>query len=133
MTDPREQAIEEAAKALAKHDGHHLDGFASLKNMMYRGYARRAIDTYEKYRARLDGAKMMPREADMNMLIAGLDALVTEIKRQNGPRPQVDDGQVLTDDEAAQRYMALGSEVRSSHEVAEAYRAMHDATPKEMD
>lgn len=86
MTSPREQAIEAAETAaltaMCEHgvrsdvlymlvygDGRGTIGPGCMKKVL-----TAAIDAYLAARARLDGAKMMPREATEEMLEAGIDA-----------------------------------------------------------
>ncbi|MFZ5674265.1 MAG: hypothetical protein ACOZAM_14990 [Pseudomonadota bacterium] len=76
MTSPREQAIEAAAKAAYAHGGSETswdETGASFREHCIE-YTGIAIDAYLAARARLDGAKMMPREATEEMLEAGIDA-----------------------------------------------------------
>jgi hypothetical protein len=66
MTSPREQAIEEAAKAICTLVHERVvdwDALPKDERDNYSLLARAAIVKYEQARARLDGAKMMPREA----------------------------------------------------------------------
>lgn len=105
MTSPREQAIEEAAKAICTLVHERVvdwDALPKDERDNYSLLARAAIVKYEQARARLDGAKMMPREATAAMKAAGI------------------------------RGLELPNRLQSSR-AASAYRAMHDATPKEMD
>ena len=57
------------------------------------------------------------------MVVAGLVALVTEIQRIQGPLEPVEDGQVLTEEQAVQRYMKLGAMTRSGREVVKCLKA----------
>lgn len=67
------------------------------------------------------------REPSEAMNVGGLIGLVTEIERMNGPREPVVDGQELTDEQVANRYMNLGAIMRSSNEVEACWQAMIDA------
>lgn len=102
MTSPREQAIEEAAKAIFLEKTGLTNWEVSIAKDNFRRYARRAIDAYEQARARLDGAKMMPREATDAMCRDGA-AKLRAFYDEDGPYPR----------------------------TRAVYRAMHDATPKE--
>ncbi len=66
MTSPREQAIEAAAKVMCESGGFNPDEIMANDGPRWRCYvpgATAAIDAYESARARLDGAKMVPKEA----------------------------------------------------------------------
>lgn len=113
MTSPREQAIEEAAKAImertmspdAKTDSKSVEAWMETT---FRPDAVAAITAYESARARIDGAKMMSREATEEMVAAGVTAYE------------------LTG-------IAAGIISTAEQHVSFIHRAMHDATPKEKD
>lgn len=97
MTSPREQAIEAAAKVMCEAGGFNPDEIMANDGPRWRHYvpgATAAIDAYESARARLDGAKMMPREATALPLEVVLseenDALIAENKRL---KRELDDAQ----------------------------------------
>ena len=66
-------------------------------------------------------AQSTPTDA---MIVDGLIALVKRIDEMQGPTLQVKDGQLLSDEEAARRYMNLGARIRSGSEVEACWRAM---------
>lgn len=96
MTSPREQAIEAAAEAAYAHytTGGALEKSAPCIRRDWAEIANAAIDTYLAARARIDGAKMMPREATALPLEVVLseenDALIAENKRL---KRELDDAQ----------------------------------------
>lgn len=79
MTSPREQAIEEAAKAICTLVHERVVDWDALPKDERDNYgllARAAIAKYESARARLDGAKMMPREATEAQMVAASKAFM---------------------------------------------------------
>lgn len=78
-------------------------------------------------RAEAIAALKAMREPSEAMTIDGLVALVTDIKHRQPELKPVFDGQILSDEEAAQRYMHLGAVCRCGSEVNAAFTAMIDA------
>lgn len=108
MTSPREQAIEAAARAVYTNSGRiGWDAQLEVHKNIWLNQAREYIDAYLAARARLDGAKMMPREATE----AAISAFYVTVGEMSASETR--DIDLLED--GAERI----------------YRAMHDATPKE--
>lgn len=121
-----ESMIERVARAIYEADDAWSEAFpwpnlAESPNRPneYRRVARAAIEAM--------------REPTDEMVTDGLIGLVTEIDRRQGPLAPVHEGQVLTDREAAMRYMSLGAISRNGHEIKAAWQAAIDAALSEGD
>lgn len=76
------------------------------------------------------GYVVVPREPTEAMTIDGLVGLVEHIT-QRFPIPPAKDGEILSVQQAAERYMAIGSRMRDGREVNACYRAMIAAQEKQ--
>lgn len=81
----------------------------------------------KKHRFMARQAIALMREPTEGMSLAGLVALGKEIYRLSPPLRKIEDGEILSNSEAAQRYMTIGAGMRCSSEVNEAFKAMIDA------
>lgn len=67
------------------------------------------------------------REPHTSTVINGLMALVEKISETSSPLEPVEDGQILTEEQAANRYMNIGAVMRNGREVEATWQAMIDS------
>lgn len=76
------------------------------------------------------GKAVVDVEPTKEMVEDGLIGLVTRIC-ETTPLPTAEDGEILDDEKAAARYMAIGSRLRDGEDVKACWRAMIAAQEKE--
>lgn len=109
--------LEEIARAIyADRNGSGCKPWGNLPHSHKAPYLRDALAAVKAMREPTQGA-----------VVDGLVAMVTSIQAQVGELEPVEDGQILTDEQAANRYMSIGALMRNGKEVRATYEAMIDS------